>query len=117
MDSAAYAVVTHQGARTCTAGHAAAVGVRDEFDAVGQVKPALSFHHVGELAGHVPVLAVEGKLDVSLVVVKILGAHASSSACFGGRPRLARTGSASLTPRRPSASRSRHSTWALTRRR
>src|SRR3546814_20407849 len=39
--------------------------------------------------------------------------HHCGSSCFGGRPRRARTGSATLTPRRATASRTRHSTPAL----
>src|SRR6185503_10743526 len=42
------------------------------------------------------------------------GTVAHSLVSLAGRPRLRGAGTLSFTPRAPSASRSRHSTWALT---
>src|SRR5690625_71669 len=52
-----------------------AIGVRNQFHGISEVKTALGFHHIRKLTNHIAILAVERKLYFCLVVFQFFSAH------------------------------------------
>lgn len=64
--------------------------MRNELYRISQVKAPLSFNDIGKLTDNVSVLAVEGQLYLSLVVIELLCTHGGPPGCGLARLSLAR---------------------------
>ena len=64
--------------------------MRNKLYRISQIKAPLSFNDIGKLADNVPVLAVEGQLYLSLVVIEFLCTHGGPPGCGLARFSLAR---------------------------